>query len=68
MRYRFAALAVSGLAIAGAIFVNPGVANAREAASGKTTATATAPVNPGNTATNSGKNATVTIKPPKNRS
>ncbi len=64
MRYQFAALAISGLAITGAIFINPGVANAREAGSGRPTAAAPAPVNPGPTATNSGKNA---VKAPKFR-
>lgn len=65
MRNQIAALAISGLAITGAIFVSPGVANAREASSGngKTTATAPAKANPGNT----GKNAVKAVKPPKNR-
>lgn len=72
MRYQFAALAISGLAITGAIFMNPGEAHAREAGSGKThareagsgktTATAPAPVNPGKNGTNSGKNAVKPIK------
>lgn len=59
MRHKIAALAISGLAITGAIFINPGEANAREAGSGKTTATATA--------TNSGKNTPKPVKPPKFR-
>ncbi len=67
MRYQFAALAISGLAITGAIFINPGEANAKEAASGKTTATATGPVNPGKTATKSGKNTPKPVKAPKFR-
>ena len=67
MRYRFAALAISGLAITGAMFMNPGEAHAREASSGKTTATAPATVNPGKTATNSGKNKAPVVKAPKFR-
>jgi hypothetical protein len=68
MRYQFAALAISGLAITGAIFINPGVASAKEASSGgKTTATAPATVNPGKTATNSGKNKAPVVKAPKYR-
>lgn len=67
MRNQIAALAISGLAITGAIFISPGEAHGREASSGKTTATAPATVNPGKTATNSGKNAVKAVKPPKNR-
>ena len=62
MRYPIAALVISGLALTGAIFMNPGEAHAKEAGSGKPGATVTAPVSPGKAATNSGKNA---VKAPK---